>query len=47
MANFLKASRLDEPLARHDWAAFARGYNGPEFSRNQYDTRLAAAFRNF
>src|SRR5262245_32368167 len=47
MASFLKASRLDEPLARHDWAAFARGYNGPEFSRNQYDTRLASAFRNF
>jgi len=44
MAGFLRANGLHAPLARHDWAAFARGYNGPDFAKNQYDTRLAAAF---
>ena len=47
MAGFLRSSGLHAPLARHDWAAFARGYNGPDFSKNQYDTRLAAAFAAF
>ena len=44
MAGFLRANGLHAPLARHDWAAFARGYNGPDFAKNQYDSRLAAAF---
>jgi hypothetical protein len=33
-----------EPLRRHDWAGFARKYNGPGFARNQYDLRLRAAY---
>ena len=47
MAGFLRSAGLHAPLARHDWAAFARGYNGPDFAKNQYDQRLAAAFRQF
>jgi hypothetical protein len=47
MANFLKARNLDAHLANHDWAQFASGYNGADFKRNQYDTRLASAFRGF
>ena len=47
MARFLKASRLDRPLAAQDWSSFARGYNGPDFSRNQYDVKLAAAFERY
>jgi N-acetylmuramidase-like protein/putative peptidoglycan binding protein len=47
MANFLKARRLDAALASHDWTQFAKGYNGAEFKRNQYDTRLASAYRAF
>jgi hypothetical protein len=47
MANFLKARKLDVHLANHDWTEFARGYNGAEFKRNQYDTRLASAFRGY
>jgi hypothetical protein len=43
MANFIKHNRLDEALRRQDWKAFARGYNGPAFAKNKYDTRLAAA----
>lgn len=43
MANFIKGNHLEKALQRRDWAAFARGYNGPEFKQNQYDLRLAAA----
>ena len=46
-AEFLKASRLDIALRAHDWPAFARGYNGPDFARNGYDQRLAAACKRF
>jgi len=31
-------------LQRRDWGTFAACYNGPNFSINQYDRRLAAAF---
>jgi hypothetical protein len=47
MANFLKATGLDRPLAAQDWTSFARGYNGPDFARNLYDAKLAAAFQRF
>jgi peptidoglycan hydrolase-like protein with peptidoglycan-binding domain len=45
MANFLKATGLDRPLAAQDWTSFARGYNGRDFARNLYDAKLAAAFQ--
>jgi hypothetical protein len=45
MARFIKTSRLDESLRRKNWAAFARGYNGPGYERNNYDDKLAAAYR--
>jgi len=44
---FLKANRLDRPLQSHDWTSLARGYNGPNFATNQYDTKLAGAFQKF
>lgn len=31
-------------VQRHDWAAFARGYNGPNFAANNYDTNIGAAY---
>jgi hypothetical protein len=43
MANFIKGNALDGALQRQDWVAFARGYNGRDFKKNDYDTRLAAA----
>jgi hypothetical protein len=46
-ANFLRSLRLHEALARRDWAAFARGYNGPDYRRNSYDSRLHSAFEAF
>lgn len=41
---FIKSASLDDELIRKDWAGFARGYNGPEYAKNHYDTKLAAAF---
>jgi hypothetical protein len=44
MIRFIKANGLDDELRRHDWAGFARGYNGPGFAKNGYDKKLKAAF---
>ena len=43
--NFIKAEHLDDELRNHQWAAFARGYNGSGYARNGYDTKLAARFK--
>lgn len=43
-ARFIKSNRLDDELIRRDWAGFARGYNGPDYAKNRYDIKLAAAF---
>ncbi|NNC59752.1 MAG: DUF3380 domain-containing protein [Erythrobacter sp.] len=41
---FIRANRLDAALRAHDWATFARGYNGRNYRTNRYDEKLAAAF---
>lgn len=44
-ARFIRINpALHAALKRRDWAAFAAGYNGPAYARNQYDTKLAAAY---
>jgi hypothetical protein len=45
MAEFIKSQGLAPALQAHDWARFARGYNGPAYRKNSYDTRLAAHFQ--
>lgn len=40
---FVLTTGLAPALRRHDWAGFAHGYNGPGYSENNYDTKLAAA----
>ena len=47
LAAFLKSSRLDNSLRIHDWTSLARGYNGPNFAANQYDTKLRGEFQKF
>jgi hypothetical protein len=47
MANFIVASGLSGALQRCNWTAFARGYNGKNFKKNEYDTRLAAAHAKY
>lgn len=44
MVQFIVSAGLDDELRRHDWAGFARGYNGPEHARHGYHTKLAARF---
>ncbi len=41
---FIKSRGLGGAMQRRDWAAFARGYNGPGFAKNRYDTRLEDAY---
>ncbi|GAB4361672.1 MAG: hypothetical protein Kow0026_24950 [Oricola sp.] len=43
MVRFLKAKDLLGTIAAHDWAAFARAYNGPRYKAHRYDRRIAAA----
>lgn len=44
MARYIDKAGLAPALRRHDWAAFARGYNGPGFRGNDYDGKLARAY---
>lgn len=43
-ANFLKSTHLAVNLAHLDWAGFAQAYNGKQYRRNNYDTKLASAY---
>lgn len=47
MMSFIKHKKLDKALRAHDWATFARGYNGLGYRKNKYDTKLAEAYRYF
>lgn len=47
MGVFIKENNLDDELRRHDWRAFARGYNGPAYAKHGYHIRLAAAYRKW
>lgn len=44
MIRFIKAKKLDRHIRSHAWAAFANGYNGPQYAKHNYHGRLAAAF---
>lgn len=44
---FVIGNNLDGHLRNHDWKKFARGYNGPGFAKNKYDTKMANAFAKF
>jgi N-acetylmuramidase/Putative peptidoglycan binding domain len=44
MAQFIAGEKLHVALGKRDWTRFARGYNGPQFAKNQYDERLRHAY---
>lgn len=45
MISFIKANTgMFTALVKHDWATFARLYNGPAYKRNNYDTKMAKAY---
>lgn len=45
--HFIKSVGLVGALRRHEWAAFAKGYNGPAYRDNDYDGKLARAYKRF
>jgi N-acetylmuramidase/Putative peptidoglycan binding domain len=40
VAAFVANNRFTSALSQHDWAAFAAGYNGPNYATNKYDQKL-------
>ncbi|HEX8266094.1 MAG TPA: N-acetylmuramidase family protein [Pyrinomonadaceae bacterium] len=42
---YCRETGLADELRRHDWAGFARGYNGEGYKRNKYDAKMAAAYK--
>ena len=44
---FVRSANLLQALKNKDWAAFAKGYNGPGYATNKYDVKLAAAYDKF
>lgn len=47
MIRELKNKRIVAPLNAHQWATVARLYNGSGYAANQYDTKLADAFKRW
>ena len=47
MAGFIKSAKLVTAMKNLDWAAFAKGYNGPGYAKNAYDVKLAQAYAKF
>lgn len=45
--NYIKGNAIDDELRSHNWAGFARRYNGAEYKKNQYDTKLAKAHKKY
>jgi hypothetical protein len=44
MARFILGKHLHLALRMKDWTRFARGYNGPQFAKNQYHEKLRFAY---
>lgn len=44
IVRFARANNILDELQRHDWAGFAKGYNGPGYASFQYDRKLADAY---
>lgn len=48
MARYVRdVGHCGRSLADHDWAAFARAYNGEAYARHSYHLRLASAYARF
>lgn len=46
-AHFITNTGLLKHLKNKNWAAFARGYNGPGYAKRGYHTRLASAYARY
>ncbi len=48
LVRFLKANpSIISAIKSKDWAEVARRYNGPSYSKNNYDTKLRDAYKKF
>jgi hypothetical protein len=47
MVGFIRAFNLSRYLAQGDWTNFAFHYNGSDFQKNKYDTKLARAHARY
>ena len=47
MARYIEKAGLSGALTARNWNAFARGYNGPDYRRYRYHTRIAAAYQTY
>lgn len=46
--DFIKADQnLLRAIRNKDWPSFARYYNGPAYTQNQYDTKMANAYKSY
>lgn len=45
MCRFIKVNGLVNALKNKDWKAFARGYNGQAYAKNNYDVKLGNAYK--
>ena len=45
--NFISGNNLAGALRNRQWATLAQGYNGADYKINQYDTKLAAAYKKY
>ena len=44
VVGLMRRKGLGPEMARRDWAGVARGWNGPNYAANHYNTKLAAAY---
>ena len=44
MTLYIDKTGLAKAMREHDWASFARGYNGPAYAKSGYDRKIAAAY---
>lgn len=44
MVSFIRSNNLAKHLRNKDWVKFARAYNGENYKKNDYDTKLAQAY---
>lgn len=47
MVRFIKSKGLVPKIAARDWRGFAAAYNGAGYAANQYDTKMAIAYRQW
>lgn len=47
MCRYITVNNLVNALKSKDWKAFALGYNGKAYARNNYDIKLANAYKKF